>query len=177
MKGVGEAFPEFSLNACVGTESGHEFDTITEKTFQDKWKVYFFWPLDFTFVCPTEITGFAELNGDFAAKDCQLLGCSTDSHYSHLAWRNSNAELKNLPFPMLADMKRELCAELGILDAKLGAAQRATYVVDNKNIIRHVTVNDLGIGRNPQETLRVVDALKTGKLTPCNWQPGQATLN
>lgn len=176
MISVGSSFPAFSLNAVVSIEEGQEFDTISNETFSDKWKVYFFWPKDFTFVCPTEITAFAELNGEFMQRGAQLIGGSTDSDYVHLAWRNNHSDLKNLPFPMISDIKRELCAELGILDSNAGVAQRATFIVDSENIVRHISVNDLSVGRNPNEIIRILDALQTNSLCPCNWKAGEATL-
>jgi peroxiredoxin (alkyl hydroperoxide reductase subunit C) len=176
MLGVGEQFPAFSLSATVGIDKGKAFQTITGQDYPGKWKVYFFWPKDFTFVCPTEIAAFGKLNREFQDRDAQVLGGSTDSEFVHLAWRQNHADLKDLPFPMLADIKRELCAALGILDPKEGVAQRATFVVDPENIIRFVSVNDLSVGRNPQEVLRVLDALQTDELCPCNWQKGDAVL-
>ena len=176
MLGVGEQFPAFSLQATVGLEKGKTFQPITGQDYPGKWKVYFFWPKDFTFVCPTEIAAFGKLNHEFQDRDAQVLGGSTDSEFVHLAWRQHHADLKDLPFPMLADIKRELCAALGILDPKEGVAQRATFVVDPENVIRFVSVNDLSVGRNPQEVLRVLDALQTDELCPCNWQKGDAVL-
>ncbi len=145
---------------------------ITDKDYKGKWKLYFFWPKDFTFVCPTEIAAFGKLNQDFIDRDTQILGGSTDSEFVHLAWRTHHEDLKTLPFPMLADIKRELCQNLGILDRNAGVAQRATFVTDPDGIIRFVSVNDLAVGRNPDEVLRVVDALQTDELCPCNWQKG-----
>src|SRR5215469_10580936 len=130
MLGVGNKFPGFSLQAAVSLEPGKAFQTITDQDFADKWKVYFFWPKDFTFVCPTEIAAFGKLDRDFQDRDAQILGGSTDSEFVHHAWRNHHPDLKDLPFPMLADIKRELCEALGILDPKEGVAQRATFVVD-----------------------------------------------
>jgi peroxiredoxin (alkyl hydroperoxide reductase subunit C) len=176
MLGVGEKFPAFSLPATVSLEKGKTFSTITGQDYSGKWKVYFFWPKDFTFVCPTEIAAFAKLDRDFRDRDAQVIGGSTDSEFVHLAWRQNHPDLKDLPFPMLADIKRELCAGLGILDPKEGVAQRATFVVDPDGIIRFVSVNDLSVGRNPQEVLRVLDALQTDELCPCNWQKGEAVL-
>jgi len=176
MLGVGQRFPSFSLQATVSLEPGKTFSTVTDEDYPDKWKVYFFWPKDFTFVCPTEIAAFGKLNRDFGDRDAQVLGGSTDSEFVHLAWRQSHPDLKALPFPMLADIKRELCAALGILDPQEGVAQRATFVVDPHDVIRFVSVNDLSVGRNPQEVLRVLDALETDELCPCNWQKGEAVL-
>jgi len=174
---VGENFPAFELTATVSRENGKEFQTITDESYKGKWKVFFFWPKDFTFVCPTEIAAFGKLNQEFADRDAQILGGSIDSEYVHLAWRNSHPDLKELPFPMLSDIKRELTGTLGVLDEKAGVALRATFVVDPEGVIRHVSVNDLSVGRNPQEVLRILDALQTDELCPCNWHKGEATLN
>jgi peroxiredoxin (alkyl hydroperoxide reductase subunit C) len=160
----------------VSIEQGKAFQKIANGDFPGKWKVYFFWPKDFTFVCPTEIAAFGKLNQEFQDRDAQVLGGSTDSEFVHLAWRQSHPDLRNLPFPMLADIKRELCAALGILDPTEGVAQRATFIVDPENAIRFVAVNDLSVGRNPQEVLRVLDALQTDELCPCNWHKGEAVL-
>jgi peroxiredoxin (alkyl hydroperoxide reductase subunit C) len=176
MLGVGEKFPEFELTATVALDKNKAFAQITDKDYSGKWKVYFFWPKDFTFVCPTEIAAFGRLNKEFVDRDTQLLGGSTDSEFVHLAWRNNHPDLKELPFPMLADIKRELCEELGILDPKAGVAQRATFIVDPEGMIRFVAVNDLSVGRNPQEVLRVLDALQTDELCPCNWHKGEEVL-
>lgn len=176
MLSVGEKFPEFSLTATVSLDKKNAFQTITHDDYPGKWKLYFFWPKDFTFVCPTEIAGFARVNKEFQDRDTQILGGSTDSEFVHLAWRTHHADLKDLPFPMLSDIKRELCEELGILDPVAGVAQRATFIVDPDNVIRFAYVTDLSVGRNPEEVLRVLDALQTDELCPCNWQKGEATL-
>ena len=174
MLSVGASFPSFELSAVVNSEM--KFPTITDQSYAGKWKVYFFWPKDFTFVCPTEIAAFGQLNAEFAARNAQVLGGSIDSEFVHWAWRNEQPSLKNLPFPMLSDIKRELSTALGILDPKAGVAQRATFIVDPEGIIRFVMVTDLSVGRNPQEVLRVLDALQTDELCPCNWKKGEATL-
>lgn len=176
MVGIREVFPEFKLQACVSLEKGKEFKEITHESYPGKWLVVFAWPMDFTFVCPTEIAEFGKRNGDFADRDAQVLGLSTDSHFVHHAWRTHHADLKNLPFPMLADIKRELCAALGILDPEAGVALRATYLVDPQGVVRWVSVNDLKVGRNVDEVLRVLDALQTDELCPCNWKQGESTL-
>jgi peroxiredoxin (alkyl hydroperoxide reductase subunit C) len=175
---IGEKFPDFSLTATISTDKDEAkaFTTVTHNSYAGKWKLYFFWPKDFTFVCPTEIAAFGKLNREFLDRDCQVLGASTDNEYVHAAWRTHHADLKDLPFPMLSDIKRDLSGELGILDEKAGVAQRATFLVDPDNIIRFIYVTDLSVGRNPQEVLRVLDALQTDELCPCNWQKGEATL-
>ncbi len=176
MLSVGEQFPDFSLTATVSTNKDNAFKTITSDDYKGKWKLFFFWPKDFTFVCPTEIAAFGKLNKEFLDRDAQILGGSIDSEFVHLAWRNNHPDLKDLPYPMLSDIKRDLCSTLGILDEKAGVAQRATFIVDPENVIRFVYVTDLSVGRNPQEVLRVLDALQTDELCPCNWQKGQETL-
>ncbi len=177
MLGVGSRFPAFSVQATVSTEKGKAFQTITDEDYKEQWKVFFFWPKDFTFVCPTEIAAFGKLNREFKDRDAQLLGGSTDSEFVHLAWRQHHPDLKDLPFPMLADVKRDLCTALGILDPQEGVAQRATFIVDPHHTIRFVSVNDLNVGRNPEEVIRVLDALQTDELCPCNWHKGEAVLN
>ena len=177
MLSVGEKFPSFSVTATVSTDKNKAFETITDESYEGKWKVYFFWPKDFTFVCPTEIAAFGKLNGEFQDRDTQLLGGSTDSEFVHLAWRNNHEDLRDLPFPMLSDIRRDLCEQLGILDVSAGVAQRATFIVDPQNVIRFVYVTDLSVGRNPQEVLRVLDALQTDELCPCNWKKGEETLS
>ncbi|MBI5281362.1 MAG: peroxiredoxin [Candidatus Solibacter usitatus] len=174
MLGVGQKFPDFKLAASVGLAM--EFPALSLDDYGGKWKVIFFWPKDFTFVCPTEITAFGALNGEFIKRNAQVLGASVDSEFVHLAWRNSHPGLKELPFPMLADIKRELSAALGILDPKAGVSQRAVYIVDPDNTIRFVMVTDLSVGRNSNEVLRVLDALQAGGLMPCDWQPGQPPI-
>jgi lipoyl-dependent peroxiredoxin subunit C len=176
MRSVGETFPTFSLQAVVSTEPGREFETIDEKSFPRKWKVVFFWPMDFTFVCPTEIAEFGRRAGDFQKRGAEVLGVSIDTHYVHLAWRTHEPTLRDLPFPMVADTKRELATALGVLHPTEGVALRATFIVDPEGVIRHASVNDLSVGRNVDETLRVLDALQTGGLTPCNWKAGDPTL-
>ena len=176
MLAVGDKFPSYSVTATVSTDIKSAFEPITDQDYAGKWKVYFFWPKDFTFVCPTEIAAFGKANKEFADRDTQVLGGSTDSEFVHHAWRTHHSDLKDLPFPMLADVKRELTTALGILDPKAGVAQRATFIVDPQGIIRFVMVTDLSVGRNPQEVLRVLDALQSDELCPCNWHKGEPTL-
>jgi alkyl hydroperoxide reductase subunit AhpC len=173
---VGDNFPQFNLKAVVSTDIKNAFTDISNSTDQGKWKIVFFWPKDFTFVCPTEIAAFGKLNGDFNDRDAVVYGVSTDSEFVHLAWRQNHADLKTLPFPMLADIKRELSQGLGVLDKNEGVALRATFIVDPEGIIRFASVNDLSVGRNPAEVLRVLDALQTDELCPCNWQKGEEVL-
>jgi peroxiredoxin (alkyl hydroperoxide reductase subunit C) len=177
MLGVGQKFPEFDLTATVSLDRKNAFKQLTNKDFAGKWLVIFFWPKDFTFVCPTEIAAFGKLKGDFADRDAVLVGASVDSEFVHLAWREHHPDLKDLPIPMLADIKHELSAALGILDPVAGVAQRAVFIVDQEGVIRFVMVTDLSVGRNTQEVLRVLDALQTDELCPCNWNKGQETIH
>jgi peroxiredoxin (alkyl hydroperoxide reductase subunit C) len=173
---VGDKFPTFNLTAVTGPDHGKHFSEVSNETYKGKWLVVFFWPKDFTFICPTEIVGYGSLEGDFKDRDAVLIGASTDSDFVHAAWREHHTDLNPLTFPWLADGKRELSTELGILDKNAGVALRATFIVDPEGIIRHVQVNDLSVGRNPQEALRILDALQTDELCPCNWQKGENTL-
>ena len=176
MLGIGQKFPQYALTGVVSSDLSNAFKPFTNDSFKGKWQVVFFWPKDFTFVCPTEIAAFGKLDKEFRARDAQLLGASIDSEFVHLAWRKDKEELNKLPFPMLADIKRELSAALGILDPVAGVSQRATYIVDPEGVIRFVYVTDLEVGRSPEEVLRVLDALQTEGLTPCNWKAGEPTL-
>ena len=173
---VGETLPNFELAAVTPASRPNEFATISNKSFPGKWMVLFFWPKDFTFVCPTEIVGFNDILDEFEDRDAVVLGASTDSDFVHLAWRQSHPDLKEVKFPWLSDIKKELSEALGILDGNEGVALRATFVVDPDGIVRHVSVNDLNVGRNPKETLRILDALQTDELCPCNWQQGEEVL-
>ena len=172
---VGDRFPAFHLKAVSGNDPATAFRDVDQTTWREQWLVLVFYPKDFTFVCPTELAGFGKLVREFSDRDAQVLGVSTDSEFVHLAWRQSHADLKGLPYPLLSDLRRDLSAELGILDAD-GVARRATYVVDPQGIIRFAMVTDGKVGRSPDEVLRVLDALQTDELCPCNWKPGQPTL-
>ena len=176
MLGVGKKFPAFNMKAVISNDPKTGIIDYSSESLKGKWAVIFFYPKDFTFVCPTEIKAFGDLNKEFNSREAQVLTASTDNEFVHLAWRSQKEELKTLPFPMLSDIKRELSSSLGILDDNEGVAQRATYVIDPNGVVRHVSVNDLSVGRNPKEILRVLDALQTDELCPCNWQPGEKTL-
>ncbi|AUS79583.1 peroxiredoxin [Actinoalloteichus sp. AHMU CJ021] len=173
---VGQQFPEYALTACVSLDADKAFETIDNKSYQGKWRVVFFWPKDFTFVCPTEIATFGRLNEEFADRDAQVLGVSVDSEYVHHAWRKNHDDLRDLPFPMLSDIKRELSEACGVLGGD-GVAQRATFIVDPDNEIQFVMVTAGSVGRNVEEVLRVLDALQTDELCPCNWNKGEGTLD
>lgn len=173
---LGKLFPAFQLKSVTSIDTT-DFTEMTHHSHPGKWRVFFFWPKDFTFVCPTEIAEFGRLHSAFADRDTEILGVSTDSEFVHLAWKQQHPDLRDLPFPMLSDIKRELSQALGILDENEGVAQRATYIVDPQGVIRFVMITDLNVGRNPNEVLRVLDALQTDELCPCNWKKGEKTLS
>lgn len=170
---VGERFPEFNAKACVGADK----DSLTEihnESYPGRWVVYFFYPKDFTFVCPTEIVEFDKHLADFHDRDAMVVGGSTDNEFSHLAWCQSHNDLKGLKLPLIAAQK--LAAALGILDPNEGVCLRATYIVDPDGIIQFAVANSLNVGRNVDEVIRVLDALQTDELCPCNWKKGEATI-
>lgn len=174
---VGKKFPEFKKKAVVSLEKGKEFQEIGTADIAGKWAVMFWWPKDFTFVCPTEIAEFNKNFSNFEDRDTLLLGASTDSEFVHLAWRHDHADLRGLRFPMIADTSKSLAEDLGILEESEKIAYRATFIIDPEGIIRWVNINDLSVGRNVAEVLRVLDALQTDELCPCNWNKGEATLS
>ncbi len=177
MLSIDDDFPEFNLIATVSTDFGKEFKQISNNYIKGKWCCIFFWPKDFTFVCPTEIATFGQKERDFNERKCLVLGCSIDSEYVHLAWKEQNKMLKDyVNFPMLSDIKRELCQQLGILNNG-GVADRATFIINPDGKIKFVSVTDGKVGRNVDEILRVLDALQTDKLCPCGWKIGDKTLN
>ncbi|MGB1077060.1 MAG: peroxiredoxin [Bdellovibrionales bacterium] len=182
MLGVDTKIPPFEV---VGVKPGfmtHEengesaFETITEESFEGKWKVLFFYPKDFTFVCPTEIVAFAELNEEFADRDAVVLGGSTDNEFCKLAWRREHKDLAKLNQWSFADTNGSLVDALGIRE-ETGVAYRATYIIDPHNVIQHVSVNPLSVGRNPKEVLRILDALQSDELCACNRPVGGETID
>lgn len=172
---VGDKLPEFKAKAVVSREKDKEFKVISNADYKGKWLVLFFYPKDFTFVCPTEIADFGKHTKDFKDRDALVLGGSTDNEFSHLAWRNAHKDLADLPFPLM-HLKHEFAEQLGVIHKGAGVALRATFIVDPEGEIRWVSVNDLSVGRNVPEVIRTLDALQTDELCPCNWTPGQATL-
>ena len=181
MLGIGDILPEFEVTGVKPGFNNHEengesaFETITEESFKGKWKVIYFYPKDFTFVCPTEIAEFANLAEDFEERDAVVLGGSTDNEFCKLAWRRDHKDLDKLNQWSFADTNGSLVDGLGVR-APEGVALRATFVVDPNNVIQHVYVTNLSVGRNPQDTLRVLDALQTNQLCPCNREVGGETL-
>jgi len=181
MRGIGEKLPEFKVVGVKPVFMEHEengvsaFEPITDKSFEGKWKVIYFYPKDFTFVCPTEIAEFGKLAKEFEDRDCVVLGGSTDNEFVKLAWRRTHRDLARLPHWQFADTNGSLVDGLGVRSED-GVAFRATFIVDPFNVIQHVYVTNLNVGRNPQDTLRVLDALQTDELCPCNRQVGGGTL-
>ena len=173
---VGDKLPALKVPVQQGTAALPAGETLDLGQENGRWKVIFYWPKNFTFVCPTEIQGYGELKNEFADRDADLIGASTDTDFVHLAWRKSDERLEAADFPWIADNKKELAEALGIIAKDEGVAFRATFIVDPDNIIQHVTVNGLNVGRNPQETLRILDALQTDELCPCNWTQGEEVL-
>lgn len=178
---VGHQAPEFKGMALVGGKAETlspetAFKEISLSDYKGKWVVLFFYPLDFTFVCPTEIESFGKHYEEFKAANCEVIACSTDSHFSHLAWRSSHPGLKNLPFPMLADFTRETSRKYEILKEETGYALRGLYIIDPEGNLQYSVIHPEAVGRNTQEVLRVLTALQTGKMTPCEWNAGEATL-
>jgi len=174
---IGDQLPDFKLQSVVSiTSLDKAFSEITNKTYSGKWLILFFWPKDFTFVCPTEIVKFGELNKEFQDRGAQVLGCSVDSEYVHFAWRTHDSMLRDIPFPMLSDIKRELSEAFGILDKNAGVSQRGTFIVNPEGVIKFAMVTDMKVGRNPHEVLRVLDALQTNELCGCEWKKGDKPL-
>jgi len=171
---IGDPFPHFYLRAVVSCEPGKESATISNETYRGKWQVVFFYPKDATSICASEVIAFGQAGKDFESRGAQLLSVSLDSVDVHLAWRKQ-PELANLSFPMISDNRHELSDALGILAKDQRVALRATFIVDPRGIIRHVSVNEVMIGRNTDEVLRILDALQTGGPTLCNWHRGTPT--
>lgn len=171
---VGKAAPAFAVEAYVRGQK--DAQQITLEQYRGQWVVLFFYPRDFTFVCPTEIEAFGRLQADFEAEQAVVLGASTDSFFVHKAWYETDERLAGVDFPVLADTAHGLAADYGVL-LEDGAALRGTFIIDPEGVVRHLTVNDLDVGRNVEDTLRTLRALRTGGLCPAGWDEGQATLN
>ena len=171
---IGKPAPDFSADAYV---RGHAHAVqLSLADYRGRWVVLFFYPRDFTFVCPTELQAMAALHAAFEREHASVLGASTDSFYSHKAWFEGEPRLHGVSFPVIADTAHRLARRLGIL-LEDGTALRGTFIIDPQGIVRHIQVNDLDVGRNFDETLRTLRALKTGELCPVSWRPGQPTLS
>lgn len=167
---VGQPAPDFTMEGVIGKE----FREFTLSDYRGQWVVLFFYPLDFTFVCPTEIVGFNEHYQEFRKLNAEILGASVDSKFSHLAWISN--ELGDLHFPLLSDITKEVARQYGILIEKAGVSLRGLYIIDPNGVLRYELVHDLNVGRSVDETLRVLEALQTGELCPINWKRGVQTL-
>jgi alkyl hydroperoxide reductase subunit AhpC len=185
MKTVGDTLEPFVVTGVKPGQPADAFFDITEKSFEGKWKVIVYYPKDFTFVCPTEIVAYDKLTQDFEDRDAVLLTGSTDNEFCKVAWQKAHPDLQKITHTQFADTQRfdsatceskSLMEQLGVFYAPAGAALRATFIVDPDNVIQHVTVNNLNVGRSPEETLRVLDALQTGELCACNRTVGGETL-
>jgi peroxiredoxin (alkyl hydroperoxide reductase subunit C) len=187
MKTVGDKLEKFVVTGVKPGQPEDAFFDITEESFAGKWKVIVYYPKDFTFVCPTEIVAYDKLAGDFADRDAVLLTGSTDNEFCKISWQKAHPDLEKITHNQFADTQRghweghdyvtqSLIEQLGVFYAPAGAALRATFIVDPDNVIQHVTVNNLNVGRSPEETLRVLDALQTGELCACNRTVGGETL-
>ena len=170
MAKVGERAPDFTLEGVTGKE----FTQITLSDLRGKWVVLFFYPLDFTFVCPTEIAEFTRKNPEFVKLDAQILAVSVDSKYAHLAWIQN--DITEQAYPLLSDITKQVSREYGMLMEDRGYSLRGTFIIDPEGVIRWMVVHDPNIGRSVDETLRVLKALQTGQLCPVNWQPGEESL-
>jgi alkyl hydroperoxide reductase subunit AhpC len=168
---VGQPAPDFTLTGVLDGD----FVDVSLSDYRGTWVVLFFYPLDFTFVCPTEIQGFAKHNAEFEKLGAKVLGASVDSEHSHKAW--IERDFGSLPFPLLSDIRHEATAAYGVLLEDEGIALRGTFVIDPEGVLKYAVVHDNNIGRNTDETLRVLQALQTGELCPVDWRPGEATLS
>ncbi len=166
---IGKEAPNFKLQGV----SHEEFKDYKLTDYRGKWVVLFFYPLDFTFICPTEITGFSKADEEFEKLNAKVLGVSTDSVHSHKAWLK---ELGALKYPLLSDMNHKVSSDYGVLIEEEGIALRGTFIIDPEGIVRYALVHDNGVGRSVKETLRALQALQTGELCPVEWTPGEKTL-
>lgn len=176
--GIGEQFPYFEKKAVVNTDKGIGFEPISNNFSNDggQWAVMFWWPKDFSGLCPTELEGFNAAFDEFAKRNTVIIGASTDSEYVHQAWRTHREGLRDLRYPLLADTSKSLAQELGILGGDDQIAYRVTYIIDPNNVVRWLCMNDFAIGRNVDDVLRTLDALQSGSACPFNWKKGEPTL-
>jgi len=181
MAQVGRPAPEFSLPSTKNATSSKNLGAEVSSTdYLGKWLVFFFYPLDFTFVCPTEITALSDRYDEFADLGADVLGASTDSVHSHFAWINTPREkngIAGLRYPLVADYKKDVARAFGVLDEESGAAQRGLFIIDPEGVLRYAVVTADNVGRSVDETLRVLQALQTGGLCAADWKPGKQLLS
>ena len=178
---VGQQAPDFTATAVVD----QEFKEISLSNYRGKYVVLFFYPLDFTFVCPTEITAFSDRYAEFASKNTEVLGVSVDSQFSHLAWIQTDRKeggIGDLAYPLVADLKKDIARAYNVLDEDAGIAVRGLFIIDAEGVVQHATINNLAVGRNVEETLRVLQAFQhvqanPDQVCPANWTPGDRTMN
>ena len=175
---VGKKAPTFALDAVIGGQ----FKTVSLEDYKGKWLLLFFYPLDFTFVCPTEIIAFSDRADEFKKLNCEVVGASVDSKFSHLAWTERSRNLggiQGLKYPLLADLNKSLAADFGVL-SDAGVALRGLFIIDPEGVVQHATINNLGVGRSVDEALRVLQAFQYvathGEVCPANWKPGGDTM-
>jgi alkyl hydroperoxide reductase subunit AhpC len=177
---VGKPAPDFTLKSTKGATSSKDLGKeISLSDYKGRWLVFFFYPLDFTFVCPTEITALSDRADEFKAVDCDIVGASTDSVFSHWAWINTPREkngIAGLKYPLVADFTKETARAYGVLNEGSGAAQRGLFIIDPEGVLKYAVVTDDNVGRSVDETIRVLQALQTGGLCPAEWKPGKALL-
>jgi peroxiredoxin 2/4 len=178
---VGLSAPTFKLKSTKNATSPRDLGfEISLEDYRGKWLVFFFYPLDFTFVCPTEILALSDRYEEFTSLNADILGCSTDSVYSHFAWINTPRDkngIGGIKYPLAADYKKEVARAYGVLNEAEGRAQRGLFIIDPEGVLRYTTVTADNIGRSVEETLRVLQALQTGSLCPAEWKPGKQVLS
>lgn len=176
---VQQPAPEFKAQAVVGGE----FKEVKLADYKGQYVYLFFWPLDFTFVCPTEIIAFSDRIEEFQKRNVQVIGVSIDSHFTHLAWKNTprnQGGLGDIQYPMVADLSKQISRDYGVLLESAGIALRGSFLIDKNGIVQQITINNLPLGRSVDEAIRLIDALqhfeKHGEVCPANWKPGEATI-
>ncbi|XP_067877266.1 peroxiredoxin-1 [Heterodontus francisci] len=177
---IGQPAPDFTAKAVM---PNGEFKDLTLSSYKGKYVVFFFYPLDFTFVCPTEIIAYSDRADEFRKINCEVIGASTDSHFSHLAWINTPRKqggIGHMKIPLVADLTQSISKDYGVLKEDEGIAYRGLFIIDEKGILRQITINDLPVGRSVDETLRLVQAFqftdKHGEVCPAGWKPGHDTI-
>ncbi|MFN4133815.1 MAG: redoxin domain-containing protein [Candidatus Hadarchaeales archaeon] len=178
---IGDKFPQFKLQACVSTEKGKEFQTLTNENFAGKWLIFYAYPKDFTFICPTELEEAANYYEEFQKLEAEVMSVSTDTVFAHKAWHDISPSIKKIKFPMLADPTGKLCREFGTYLEAEGLSLRGSFIIDPDGILRVMEIHDNSIGRNARELLRKLQAAKfvkehKGMVCPASWEPGKEAL-